>query len=207
MIKYIHLPLQARGIFLLLPSSTPHLRLSALICVIMDRVELTARLSAFDSFLFLASNEDDQGGGGAVETIDVQSEKKFGATGAVNNGGTAAGATPTKGLANVRKGDGPSASQLPIVQVQSESATIPIVESNIRRIPGGDEEWQEMSSKLSAFDQYMFLLETSDTDKIPPKNKQTPTKKRIAEEVTLMETKIPKKQLADTKKQEPQRKI
>lgn len=169
----------------------------------MDRVELASRLSVFDSFLFLAPNGEDQPDGSAIETNALQSEEK---TYAVSGRKSAADTNPARAFANASKEEGPSASQTPIVHEQCKFQRLPMVESNVRRIPGSDEEWQEMSDKLSSFDKYMFLLDTSRTSETPSKSQHIPFKKRIAEEVTLMTTKIPKKQMGAAAKQEPQKK-
>ena len=107
----------------------------------MESIELSARLTAFDSFLFLA----DEGG--------VEND-----TSASSN---------AKQLPGSDCGEASSSKQDPVTHQTSEDICNknPPVESNVRCIPGSAQEKEVMLNKLSAFDKYMFLVDGHEAEK------------------------------------------
>lgn len=131
----------------------------------MEKVELTSRLSAFDSFLFLVpdgseQNEDDK-------RIAIE-EKQTG------TGKSVIDSSPAEQQIEVAK----------LNTAQNRDTSTPFHESNDRCIPGSVEESNAWVRKLSAFDKYMFLLNDNVKDKAAKIGEGSGASKRLTKPPT-----------------------
>ncbi|KAL7530918.1 hypothetical protein ACHAWF_003555, partial [Thalassiosira exigua] len=123
----------------------------------VEAIELSSRLSAFDSFLFLAGDERNaEGNGGSMEDCLETSSKTPGLT--------------TEALATESSSATPSDRRDKLLDEliqERQDARLrpavarrphPTVERIVRLVPGSREEWHEMQERLgAAFGDYMFL--------------------------------------------------
>jgi len=127
----------------------------------MEKVELSSRLSAFDSFLFLVQTKDEE-----QEQERNQSDYVAGDSQSPNVGIKALADSDAKlCLAEEQggnddynsngKNDGVKRHNL----AELSASFAKIHESNVRCVPGSKEELQEMSNRLKPFDEFMFLLD------------------------------------------------
>jgi hypothetical protein len=138
----------------------------------MERVELTSRLSAFDSFLFLVETEQEGGNGHDNQAVAARVDlpKDDGAASSDNTNKVNSGAEALeKNLSEEEKTE----ARIEFIDLSQEESTtkiesyptLPIHESNARSVPGSREERREMAEKLKGFDKYMFLLEDHERNK------------------------------------------
>jgi hypothetical protein len=127
----------------------------------MEKVELSSRLSAFDSFLFLVQTKDQD-----QEQERNQSDHAAGNSQSPNVGIEALAHSDAKlCLSEEQGGKDDCNSNAKNYGVKRHNLTelsasfVQIHESNVRCIPGSKEELQEMSNRLNPFDEYMFLLD------------------------------------------------
>lgn len=106
----------------------------------MESAEFSSRLSAFDSFLFLSPDQ-------SIENQDDASAKN----------GTHQSDTACREAAASKEDSGTNITIDPYEKMPTES--------NVRCIPGSAEEKEVMQNKLSAFDQFMFLLNSHEAKK------------------------------------------
>jgi small nuclear ribonucleoprotein (snRNP)-like protein len=107
----------------------------------MEKVELVSRLSAFDSFMFLVQTNNEAGENPNNQSYDAQSCRD-----------------ETKEPVHNDLQQGVSVEKVTETAAATTSPSLPIHESNVRCVPGSREERKELSNRLRAFDQYMFLL-------------------------------------------------
>eukprot|EP00804_Cyclotella_cryptica_P029462 CCRYP_011278-RA/>CCRYP_011278-RA protein AED:0.45 eAED:1.00 QI:0/-1/0/1/-1/1/1/0/162 len=127
----------------------------------MEKVELSSRLSAFDSFLFLVQTKDE------VQKQEIIRSDRVGGIAEPRKDGvkTMAPSDARLRLSGRKRGEGNYISYLGdhVVKRNNITATsassLRVHESNVRCIPGSREERREMSNRLKPFDEYMFLLD------------------------------------------------
>lgn len=158
----------------------------------MENVELSSRLSAFDSFLFLVPDDEKQDGASAKN--ELQSNSKIRVTAATDSGAAVVGADA--GGNKVLK----EYSTTTAMDEDEYYNNMPIHESNVRCIPGSAGEKQEMLDKLSPFDPYMFLLDGHASNMTAKKNKIAKNGV-VSEEAARMALPIPRKSTMKVKTQ------
>ena len=153
----------------------------------IENIELAARLSAFDNFLFLADGYTPGKGLASTGDADVESQVDIGSEVAASNEPEAVQSTRDGGVYKTNE-DELSKVTLQLIQRKQRSHHWPTVkilpgmdviaeenEQSMRKIPfeeqivfglvpGSMEESKELSDRLSAFDSYMFLLDDGNDD-------------------------------------------
>lgn len=128
----------------------------------MEQVELSSRLSAFDSLMFLVQKNDEE-----KQHERSQSDHNVVGSSQCSNVGIHALAHSDTNLRPSEEQEGKcvynSTERNDVVKQRNltklSTSFVQIHESNVRCIPGSKEERQEMSNRLQPFDEYMFLLD------------------------------------------------
>ena len=142
----------------------------------IENIELAARLSAFDSFLFLA-DDISNAGNYATDGMIAASTKQMPIQSVSEN---RVYETNEEALSKVtlqliqrkqRSHEWPTVKVLPGIDVVVERneqsiRKVPFEESIVSLVPGSIEESKELADRMGAFDDYMFLLDDGNDSSI-----------------------------------------
>ena len=135
----------------------------------IENIELAARLSAFDGFLFLVDETSNKGNYATDGMVTIQSTSENGVY--ETNEEALSKVTLQLIQRKQRSREWQTVKVLPGIDVVVEKneqsiRKIPFEESIVSLVPGSIEESKELSDRLGAFDNYMFLLDDGNDSSI-----------------------------------------